>query len=164
MAKSKDEAPKNAPSDAAATLNKAQAEFQRYVKRMRDQQPGTAPVFMMPYPQGAAMPGWAVPPSVAMMSGYGPAGPSGQMAGSGSLTHRLGTTLRLGVDVLNATLAGGARLLHGVSDIGYGYAGTAYHHEGCDCGCCDCCQDDCCGCDCCDCCETCCHPGVGNCC
>ncbi len=108
------------------------------------------------------MPGWAVPPSVAMMPGYGPFGPSGEMAGSGSLTHRLGSTLRLGFDVVNAALAGGVRMLNGISDLGYGYAVSAYDHEGC--GCDDCCRDDCCGCDCCDCCEPCCHPGVGNCC
>ncbi len=53
----------------------------------------------------------AVPPSVAMMPGYGSFGPSGEAAGSGSLTHRLGSTLRLGFDVVNAALAGGVRML-----------------------------------------------------
>jgi hypothetical protein len=131
--------------------NKAQAEFQKYMKRMQAQ--GGIPGFMMPGGEGA--PGWAVPPSVAMLPGGG----GGYFAPihhpEGSLTTRLGSTLRLGVDVLNAALAGGVRFLNGVSGAAYGeqdYGGSC----GCGCG------DDCCGCDCCGC--ECCQPGVGTCC
>jgi hypothetical protein len=133
--------------------NKAQAEFEKYMKRMQAQ--GGVPGFMMP--GGEGMPGWAVPPSVAMFPRGGPGyfapiAPAGEM-GTGSLTASLGSTLRLGVDVLNAALAGGVRFLNGVSDAAYG------EREHCDCGGCN---DDPCGSDCCDC--ECCHPSVGNCC
>jgi hypothetical protein len=142
------------------TLNKAQAEFQKYMKRMQAQ--GGIPGFMMPGGEGA--PAWAIPPSVAMFPrgspGYFAPMPSAGGFGEGSLTHRLGSTLRLGVDVLNAALAGGVRILNGVSGAAYGeqaYEGGGYGC-GCGCGCGDsCCGNDCCGCECC-------QPGVGTCC
>jgi len=127
--------------------NKAQAEFQKYLKRMQEQ--GAIPGFIMP--GGPSGPGWAVPPSVAML----PGGFAPQHHPEGSLTTRLGSTLRLGVDVLNAALAGGVRFLNGVSGAAYGEYGA---EGGCGCGCADnCCGSDCCGCECC-------QPGVGNCC
>jgi len=159
-----DEAPKPAPADASASaMNKAQAEFQRYMKRMQGQQPGGAPVFMMPvgfHPGGENIPGWAVPPSVAMMpqgpgaSGFFAAMPQGGAGGEGSLTHSLGSTIRLGVDVINAALAGSVRLLNGMSGMAYGHP-----EPGCGCNACSGGSGtDCCGC------EECCNPGVGTCC
>ena len=57
------------PADPAAPLNKAQAEFEKYTKRVQGQQGGAMPVYMVPYPQGGNMgPGWAVPPSVTVAS------------------------------------------------------------------------------------------------
>jgi hypothetical protein len=161
---------KSSPGDAApaASLNRAQAEFQRYVTRMQTQQPARAPAFMMPMAMPAgqdAMPGWAVPPSVAMLPfgggspGFSPAMPSEGATGDGSLTRRLGSTIRLGVDVVNLLLAGGVRLLGGMSDAAYGYGGQEHGHSCCGCDCCghDCCGYDCCGCECC-------RPSVGTCC
>jgi hypothetical protein len=139
-----------------ATQNKAQVEFQKYMKRMQAQ--GGIPGFMMPGGEGA--PGWAVPPSVAMLPRGGPGyfapmSPAGGF-GEGSLTHGLGSTLRLGVDVLNAALAGGVRFLNGMTGAAYG----EQDHAGCGCGCG--CGDSCSGSDCCGC--ECCEPGVGTCC
>jgi hypothetical protein len=125
------------------TPNKAQAEFDKYTKRMQAQQAGPA--------SAAAPPGglsWAVPSSVTMLPRHGDGGTSPP----GSLADSIGTSLRLGVDVVNAALAGGVRLLGGFS--------AAYGHEDCGCeSCCEpsCCEPDCCGCECCD-------PGVGSCC
>ena len=77
----------------------------------------------------------------------------------GGLSEGIGTTLRLGVDLLNAALFNSAKILGGFTGT-YGYG----HHDdggyGCGCeSCCEpsCCQPDCCGCECC-------NPGVGNCC
>ena len=164
---------KPASSDAAAqNPNKAQAEFQRYMRRMETQQPGGAPAFMMPFavsPGNEGAPVWAVPPSVAMLPhgpgspGFFAAMPHGGALGQGSLTSSLGSTIRLGVDVVNAALAGSIRLLNGISGAAYSYGELGYGHS--DCGChasCNCCADDCCGCDCCGC--ECCNPGVGTCC
>jgi hypothetical protein len=76
------------------------------------------------------------------------------------LGDRLGTTLRLGIDVINMALAGSLRMLGGA-----GYGG----HEqdcGCQCGCGghtrqeSCCGDDCCG----SYERDCCTPSVGSCC
>lgn len=141
---------KHDDGDKPGEPNKAQAEFQKYLKRMQAQ--GGIPGFMMP--SGGA--GWAVPPSVTMMSGGGHFAPSHHP--EGSLTTRLGSTLRLGVDVLNAVLAGGVHFLNGVSGAAYGEQG---YHQSCGCGD-DCCGNDCCGNDCCGC--ECCQPGVGSCC
>jgi hypothetical protein len=158
-----DEAPKPSAPDPAAALNKAQAEFQRYTKRVQGQQ--GVPVYVMPYPQGAdAGPLWAVPPSIAMLPHRhgGPGFPSAAGAGDGSLSQSLGATIRLGVEAINAALAGSARFLNGISDMAHGYGGSG--HESCGCGCESCCEQSCCSQDCCDCCEPCCHPSVGSCC
>jgi hypothetical protein len=146
------------PDDAAP--NKAQAEFEKYMKRMQAQ--GGVPGFMMP--SGEVVPGWAVPPSVAMMTGS--AGGFTQPASSAgsALGDTLGSTLRLGVDVINAMLAGSVRFLEGVSGAAYG--GSGYSADGCGCGggcgCNDCCGASCCGTSCCEC--DCCQPSVGTCC
>jgi hypothetical protein len=171
MAK-KDDGKNDDKNDAApASLNKAQAEHQRYLKRMQEQHQGGMQGFMALPAGNEGVPGWAVPPSVAMLphgaKGYYAVMPQGGPHGHGSLTHSLGSTIRLGVDVINAALAGGVRLLNGVSGAAYGYG--EHGHQGCGCGCgcgggCgdDCCGDDCCGTDCCGC--ECCRPGVGSCC
>jgi hypothetical protein len=171
MAKSADPKPAaKAPEPKPAT--KAQAEFERYkAQGGAVQQPyGFAPTHdpraagmypvILPYP-GNSGPGWGVPPSVAMLP-Y-PPGPGGmQAAAGGSLADQLGSTLRLGIDVVNAVLVGGIRVLTGFS--GYG-AGEHSEGHGCSCGCCDPCKSECGGYDCC--CvfgEQCCHPSVGTCC
>src|SRR4051794_38602260 len=124
MAKNDDDKNDAAP----ASINKAQAEHQRYLKRMQGQQQGGMQSGMqgfMALPAGnEGVPGWAVPPSVAMLphgaKGYYAVMPQGAPHGQGSLTHSLGSTIRLGVDVINAALAGGVRLLNGVSGAAYG--------------------------------------------
>ncbi len=155
------------PSPPPAAPNKAQAEFDRYARRRQAQQaaagppggPAAAP-FGGPFPDGGLT--WAAPFGVGMAPVYvagPPAGPGG--GGDGSLTQGIGTTVRLGVDLLNAALVSGIKVLGGFAG-GYGHG----HQEGGGCGggcgcesCCEpsCCQPDCCGCDCC-------HPGVGTCC
>lgn len=155
-------ASKAPPLSAEEPQNKAQAEFQRYMKRMQAQPAGAASAFMTPVSflsGGEAMPGWAVPPSVAMLPNTpGSAGffvpmTPGMMSGQGSLTHRLGSTLHLGVDVINAALASGIRLLNGISG-----------EESCGCEACGGSDCGCCGSDCCGGCESCCRPSVGSCC
>ena len=142
------------------TPNKAQAEFEKYMKRMQSQ--GGVPGFMMP--SGEVVPGWAVPPSIAMLPG-GTAGFAPRASsGAGSLGDSLGSTLRLGIDVLNAMLAGSVRLLEGVSGAAHGGGGYSAESCGCGggCGCNDCCGPSCCGTSCCEC--ECCQPSVGTCC
>lgn len=148
------------PAAAAPGVTKAQVEFQRYKARLAAGQPtagvGRNPVYAMPVSFGGGMPAWAVPPSLAMlpqpqgMSALGPAmiGP-GAMA-AGSLVDRIGSSLRLGLDVVNAVLAGSARILDGM----YG----RYDYDEMRCGggsCCESCCNECC---------SCCNPSVGRCC
>ena len=152
----KDESSKPAPAESATTTpNKAQAEFERYLKHMQAQQGGMSPLMMpIAVPPGyEAAPGWAVPPSVAML----PRGPVAagfamgpmQAAAGDSLTAKLGSTLRLGVDVVNAALAGGVRLFEGISGMAYGYGEPWHGQAGCRCEACSCCEHDCCcGCEC----------------
>jgi hypothetical protein len=82
------------------------------------------------------------------------------IGGAGSLLSQLGSTLRLGVEVVNAALAGSARMLNGMSGLSYG-AEPGWYPGGCGS---DCCGQDCCGQDCCGGCEPCCEPSVGRCC
>jgi hypothetical protein len=147
---------------------RAQAEFQHYKARLAAGQgaPGAGgnPAYAVPLgfvPPGGAMPGWALPPSLTVlpqaagMGGFGPAMlPAGPMV-AGSLAERIGSSLRLGLDVVNAVLAGSARVLDGM------YGGYGYPEAGCGCGsCCEsCCCSDCCGCGGCG-----CTPSVGCCC
>jgi len=171
-----DETPKPPSIDGAATpMNKAQAEFQRYMNRIHGQQQRGAPALMMPLgfpPSSDAMPAWAVPPSVAMLPhapgspGYFVAIPQAGGTGDGSLAGGLGSTFRLGVDLINAALAGGVRLLSGISGTAHGYGQQECGHEGCGCPACSqgCCGDECCGNDCCGGCDECCRPSVGTCC
>ena len=72
---------------------------------------------------------------------------------AGSVAEGLGTTARLGVDLLNAALSNTVRILGGFTGA-YGAQPA--------CGCESCCEPECCEPDCCG-CES-CHPGVGSCC
>ena len=84
----------------------AQAEFARYKQRV-EAAVGAAAPFASPLP-GGAIPAWSLQPA----SAAGPrGGPSSWGAGpvatgtTSSVVQGLGTTIRLGVDALNAALA-----------------------------------------------------------
>jgi len=163
---------------AATPQNRAQAEFDRYKTRVsamgRSAAPGGfagPPAFSI----GAGAPqGWGPGPAMAgsPWGGEGPYGglgfPYGPMQAppplpANSLTERLRYTLRLGVDVVNATLSGGLRVLGGLSEAamwaGDTYASRRGGYGGCGCGC-----HSSCGCgDCCTSCDPCCHSGVSSC-
>jgi hypothetical protein len=169
---------RNAKSTTAAGPNKAQAEFDKYAQRRRAQAAaaGADASAAAIGPEIAAagfFPGegltWAVPLGVGMApafpsgptSGPGGPGPGGADDSAGGLTASIGTTVRLGVDLLNAALFSGVKILGGFTGA-YGHG----HHEDCGCGsgyvcesCCEpsCCEPDCCGCESC-------HPSVGSCC
>jgi len=163
----------------AAPRNQAQAEFDRYKTRVgaaaRAAAPGGGFAGPPAFSIGAgAIPGWGGGPTMMVGSPWGGDAPYGGMGlpygaltapppvPPDSLTERLRYTMRLGVDVLNATLAGGLRVLGGVSEMA-NWAGGMYAsqrgygqgHGGCGCG------HASCGCD--DCCDSCCHPGVSSC-
>jgi hypothetical protein len=131
--------PAAAPGAAAPGSNPAQEAFGRYRTRLAA------------YP---AATGWPTPPS-AMMPGQMPRSAPHPL---GSLSERLGGTVRLSVDLLNATLLGAANMISGMAAErrGYGYS--------CDCGCGRGWHDGRCGHDCCR--EMgvgCCSPGVRGC-
>jgi hypothetical protein len=171
---------------AATPRNRAQAEFDRYKTRVSRAAAGAAgPVSFAGPPafslgSGVAMPpGWSQGPASMAGSPYGGASPYGGLGfpygvmaappplPENSLTERLRYTLRLGVDVLNATLSGGLRVLGGAAGAA-GWAGGMYasghgHGHGCGCGHSGCdCQSSC-GCDCCSSYDPCCHSGVSSC-
>lgn len=139
-------------SDAGTgkTENAAAAEFARYKARMAE---GAVPVMMPMMMASGGMPNWAVPPSLAAF------GVPGQAPGGGvrSIGEGLGSTVRLGIELLNAVLASSAGALGGAAMMlpqgGYerGEQGC-----GCDCGC----GTDCCAAFGCRCCE----PGISGCC
>jgi len=135
-----------APANSA---NQAQEAFSNYKSRL-----AAGPVAM------PVMPGWAMPPSMGALPPYPPAypyGPQGPQRSHpmGSLTERLGSTIRLSIDLLNAALASGASALGGGM-------GPQWGGHGRDCGCgCGCEHGDRRGCDCCEVMASeCCHPGV----
>lgn len=162
---------------APAEESKAQAEFARYKDRVEGAATGAASAasFASPLPRGA-VPAWSLQPSLVAPGPPG-AGPGAWVSEPPStgvpppITQGLGTTIRLGVDVLNATLSSSLRLLSGVGEtVGVlAWPGTS---ASCGCGSCGCGSCDCCGpaCDCCcvlDCsCGGCgcCEPSVGTCC
>lgn len=135
--------------------NAAEAEFARYKARMAG---GMAPMMMPMMMAPAGMPGWAVPPSV---TSFAPPGAAGGASGAGVRTigEGLGTTVRLGIELLNAVLASSAGALGGAAEmLPYGHAWRQEHDAGCGCHCG--CEPDCCsyfGCRCCE-------PGVSGCC
>jgi len=131
-------------SDASA----AQEAFGKYKARLAG-----GPMTMPP------MPGWAMPPSMGPLPYYPPGYPYAPPGPErphpmGSLAERLGATLRLGVDLLNAALASGAHALGG-GMAGYG----AWSSNRCECGCGDPCGYDCCGVTG----KECCRPGAHGC-
>jgi hypothetical protein len=171
---------KAAPAEPAQKekKTKAQAEYERYKQSSVQAPYGFAPVQgfqpagpVVFRPIGQGGPSWAFPPSVAVMPS--PGSPGGYVAASpssgGTLVDGLGSTLRLGVDAVNAMLTGGIRILTGFSAYGAGECSCG-GSCGCSCGCshescCDRCETECGGYDCC--ClfrETCCQPSVGRCC
>ena len=141
---------------AAEGESKAQAEFARYKQRVESAAGATG--FGTPLPRGA-MPVWSLQPPGAATAPPG-AWPPPPAVGTPSIVQGFGTTIRLGVDFLNAALASGAVALGGVGGT---VRSLAWGEE---CGC-----DDCCGCGAVDCCsvvgcgcESCCEPSVGTCC
>jgi hypothetical protein len=135
-----------APASGATA---AQEAFGKYKARL-----ATAPVAM------PVMPGCGMPPSMGALPGYPPGYPyapqgSGQPHPMGSLTERLGATIRLGFDLFNAALARGASELGG----GMGSQQWGGHGHGCGCD-----HGDRCGYDCCEViANECCRPGVHGC-
>jgi hypothetical protein len=115
-----------------------------------------------------AMPGWAMPPSMGALPNYPPGYPFAQQGPErphpmGSLTERVGATLRLAVDLLNATLASGASALSGGMAAYYpgGQWGGQWGGQGCGC---ERCGGDRCGYDCCAVTGSeCCRPGAHGC-
>ena len=153
-----------------ATPNKAQAEFEKYTRRRQAQAASTGPTARVVGPEVAAgtLPAsgltWAAAPGVGMPVYVGgpPPGPDsggGSAAAAGGLTESIGTTLRIGVDLLNAALFNSAKILGGFTGS-YGY--DRHDDRGCGCGCESCCEPSCCQPDCCG-CDS-CNPGVGSCC
>jgi hypothetical protein len=163
-----DERTGEAKSEPKTTAkNRAQAEFERFKARTG----ATSAPFVAPlgFTASGPVPAWAFPPSLAALpptaGGAGGGFPVTGIA-AGSLGERLNTTLVLGLDLLNAGLAGGIRLLGGLSGVATGLGAGAWpgpdaHHGACDPGhgghgACDCCcvmgtHGDC-------------QPSVGTCC
>ncbi len=177
----RDDNPK-ASSPETTPATKAQVEFQRYKAGpgASQAQAGTAgnQVFMHPinFPQnGPALPHWAFPPSMAALpqplvsAGLYPSMMQPGIVATGSLQERLGSTLRLSIDVVNAALAGGVRVLGGISNMAYRLGDEGMEQAGygsCGSWCDDGCvtrynYHDCCGCSACG---NHCHPSVGTCC
>lgn len=125
-----------------------------------------APVGATPSP--VAMPPWPTPPSFSLSQppqGWGmlpqPSVVQSAPLAVGPLSDRLGSTLRLGIDVINMALAGSLRLLGGIGSGGHEHCCGGVHGYG---G--HACAEQCGGYDCC--CafehDHCCTPSVGNCC
>jgi hypothetical protein len=156
-----------ARAKSPAQESKAQAEFARYKDRVGEGATRAA-AFASRLPT-SAVPAWSLqpplpgpPPAAGGPVGWGtPTGPAS--VDTQSVTQSLGTTIRLGVDVLNAALSSSLTMLGGG-------VGAARRGESCRCGggcdrcgpCeCDCCDVFECGCGCgCGSCE----PSVGTCC
>ena len=148
--------------------SKAQAEFARYKRRVEGAAAAEGPAapFGSPLAPGA-IPAWSLQPALPLAGppdagGYGwRRAPAAGVGATGSLVEGMGTTIRLGVDVLNAALASSLRMLNGVGET----VGLLTWGDDQD-SCCDCCGHhghDCCSgmsCGSCGCCE----PSVGTCC
>jgi hypothetical protein len=142
----------SSPTAPASGATAAQEAFGKYKARLAGGPVG--------FPM---MPGWAMPPSMGALPGY-PAGfpymPQGpqQEHPMGSLAHRLGTTIRLGIDLLNAALASSTGALGGMASQpwggpshGQGYSCDPCGYDCCDVMSCGCCRSGVhgCGCGCC---------------
>lgn len=165
------------PAAAGNGQSKAAAEFQRFKAARAAAAAAEGSAAPSPPSSGASglpppmtgMPPWAMPPTfslpqppqgwAAMMPQPGVVQPA--PVAVGPLGDRLGSTLRLGIDVINMALAGSLRLLGGIGygqhEHGYGGHCSCGGHAGAGhCGGYDCCRvfehDDCC------------TPSVGNCC
>ena len=163
-------APVAARAADKAEESKAAAEFRRF-KEAREAAAAadSSATTASPAPASAGspspmtgMPPWATPPSFSLppsAQGWAMLPQPGMVQPAplavGPLGDRLGSTLRLGIDVLNMALAGSLRLLGGM-----GHGG---HQQGCGC---HPVHDHCGGHDCC--CgvehDDCCTPSVGSCC
>jgi hypothetical protein len=128
------------------------------------------PPGMIPGPPGGPYSMMPPPPPGGMM----PPGAMSSPVSASSVFDSLGTMLKLGIDTVNAVLAGGNQLLQGISGSGYypghypaaphpgmGYHGYGHHGH-------HCCEHnhyhDSYGHSCCDVCgDSCCHPSVHNC-
>lgn len=156
------------------TATKAAAAFQRFKAARAEAlgnvapEPGSAAGTQTP--KGGSTPTWPLPPSFSL-----PQPPEGWMGmlpqpgvlqpapqAVGAIGDRLGSTLRLGIDVINMALAGSLRLLGGLNPGSHcGCYGHPDHRCTCgsfgrDCGGYDCCcvfEHD-----------PCCTPSVGRCC
>jgi hypothetical protein len=159
--------------DPAAEATKAQAEFHSYKDRLLQQPPGSGSgpsgpgaSFAAPL-AGSAVPAWSLRPGPPAPSGppgpgaggpgsYGAPAPAGG-GGYGAIVDGVGTTIRLGVEVLNAALSSSLQMISGYGG-GWGSASGACDCEECNpCGGYDCCSVMGSGCGCCE-------PSVGSCC
>lgn len=169
-------------TESFSTMNKAKAAFDEYKNKMatgtlKTGIKGLNAGHAMPLP-GNPMPGqmhsqpymqmmqppFQMPPGMVPQPGIlnqqTPVAPYMGQSG-GPLFNSLGSMLRLGIDLVNAGLAGGLQLMEGF----YGGRGGGHHHgngyEGNSC----CCEPDCCSeqPSCCGPCDT-CNPSVNNCC
>lgn len=148
------------PPTPAAEPTPAQAEFARFKNDTMQPTRGAAAGFATPLPT-AAVPAWSLapahpaPPPSGHGPGWGPAPSSG--TGYASIIDGVGSTIRLGVEVLNAALSSSIVMLNAAGGWGresYGYADPG----GCGGGCgYDCCAVLGAGCGCCE-------PSVGSCC
>ncbi len=159
----------------------AKAEFQAYKQRLEHTAKAsqTSGTFHPGSPVGMKMGFGGWPPYIGPASGHVPYAqghpfpptliPTQAAEVTTSLLGGLGLTLRLAVDLLNSSLAGGTRVLQEFSHSGLGGwsrgRGGCEYHSCCGCyeSCCEpycgdhCRQPSCCGCDCCT-------PSVGTCC
>ena len=167
--------PKEAPSGSKGDQGRdAKAEFRAYKNRIEQAATSgqASAAFHAGSPVGPLM-GFGPRPGHSMgLPGRGAGMPSYPVAPglqerdtTATLLGGLGTTLRLAVELLNAGLSGGTRVLQELASSGFG------PHDSCGChgcgncfgGCCEpccqpsCCQPSCCGCDSCT-------PSVGTCC
>lgn len=160
-------------SESKTSESKAAAEF-RLFKEAREaaaaaSEGGTpasssSPSGAWSAPPMTALPPWAMPPSFSLPQspqGWGGMLPQPGLVqpaplAVGSLGDRLGSTLRLGIDVINMALVGSLRLLGGIGHGNHEHGGCGSHSCAEHCGGYNCCcvfeHNDCC------------TPSVGNCC
>jgi len=153
-----------------APPNKAEAEFAKYAQRRAAESGHETPLFGAPGsgPFAAGNLGWTVPMGMTPVymggpppGGGAPGASGGPGPGAGGLADGIGTTVRLGVDLLNAMLSSSVKVLGGFAGAyGSGHQEDCGCSGGCGCeSCCEpaCCQPSCCACECC-------NPSVGSCC
>ena len=153
-------------TEPVAEATKAQAEFARFKNRAEQAAAaatGPGASFASPLPS-SAIPAWSLQPAPGAPgpreAGSGPWGPAAPSGGGkyASIVDGVGTTIRLGVEVLNAALSSSLTMLNGVGDTG----GRGLGSYGCDA--CSACGGQC-GYDCCSVLGSCgcCEPRVGTC-